>query len=97
MMRYATVNDVSFPDLLAMTQGQLESTITDLDFLESLAAKHCFLVPPWVVQASPTGGLAKVARVTYTLDGEMDKPAILVAVARKLEAVRRLGERRFRI
>ncbi|HVT82948.1 MAG TPA: hypothetical protein VHM90_20085 [Phycisphaerae bacterium] len=96
-MRYATINNIPFPDLVAMSQGRLECTITDLDFLESLAAKHCFLVPPWVMRASPAGGLAKITRVTYTLDGEMDKPAILVAVARKLADLGRMRGRRFRI
>ena len=99
MMRYATVNSISFSDLLAMCRGELEDTITDLDFLESLAAKHCFLVPPWVMQASPSGRLAKVAHVTYKLDGELDKPAILVAVARELSSGHRRPQfrGRFRI
>jgi hypothetical protein len=80
-----------------MCQGHLENTITDLDFLESLAAKRCFLVPPWVMLATPRGGLVKITRVTYTLDGQLDKPAILVAMARKLREIRALHQthRRF--
>lgn len=96
-MRYATAHSIPFPDLLAMCQGHLESTITDLDFLESLAVKRCFLVPPWVMLTTPRGGLIKVTRVTYTLDGQLDKPAILVAMARRLREIRRVGQlhRRF--
>ncbi len=85
-MTFNTLNLISAHDLMAMADGTLENTVTDLDFLEPLARRHCFLVPPWVRQASPTGGLSKITRLVYTIDGELDKPRILLAVARKLHA-----------
>ena len=83
-MRYATSQAVSIRDLVAMSHGVLENTITDMDFLETLARRRCFLVPPWVMQAGADGQLSKVTRVMYSLDGELDKPGVLLAVARKL-------------
>jgi hypothetical protein len=91
-MVFNTLNLLTAGDLKAMADGVLENTITDMDFLETLAKRHCFLVPPWVLQASREGELQKVTRVVYTVDGELDKPRILLAVARELRA-RRLRER----
>jgi hypothetical protein len=85
-MRFATFNQVSLHDLTEMANGNLEDTLTDFDFLQTLADRHCFIVPPWVMQASPTGGLRKVTRLIYTVDGHLDKPRLLVAVARQLDA-----------
>jgi hypothetical protein len=90
-MSFATLNSLSLQDLMAMANGTLEHTVTDMDFLETLAARHCLLVPPWVLLASPAGHLRKVTRLIYTVDGELDKPRILLTVARKLRA-RRLQE-----
>lgn len=84
-MRFVTINDVSLPDLIAMASGAMETTITDLDFLETLAANGCFLVPPWVLRASPTGALTRVTRLVYDVDGQLDKAGILVATARQLK------------
>jgi hypothetical protein len=83
-MPFATLSQLRTPDLLAMASGLLEDTLTDLDFLETLAAKQCFLVPPWVVQANPTGGLAKITRLVYNIDGKLDKPRILLNAAKRL-------------
>ena len=83
-MRFATFNHVPLSDLVEMVQGNLENTITDLDFLETLAVQHCFMVPPWIMRATPSGELKKVARLVYTVDGQLDKPRLLVAVARQL-------------
>ncbi len=91
-MIFTTLNLLSAQDLMAMVDGTLENTVTDMDFLETLARRHCLLVPPWVLQASPMGGLRKVTRLVYTVDGELDKPRILLQVARVLRA-RRLRER----
>jgi len=90
-MGFATFNDISACDLLAMADGTLEDTITDMDFLESLAGRHCLVVPPWVLRAAPAGGLSKVTRLVYTTDGELDKPRILLAVARELRVNLALG------
>jgi hypothetical protein len=83
-MRFVTVNDVSLRDLVAMANGEMEATISDLDFLETLASYGCFLAPPWVLRAGPTGSLTKVTRLTYDIDGQLDKARILVATARFL-------------
>ena len=90
-MGFATFNQISAHDLLAMADGMLEDTITDMDFLETLAGRHCVVVPPWVLRASPAGGLSKVTRLVYTTDGDLDKPRILLAVARELRRERALG------
>lgn len=81
-MRFVTVNDVSLRDLIAMANGAMETTITDLDFLETLAAHGCFVAPPWVLRASPTGSLSRVTRLVYDFDGQLDKARVLVAAAR---------------
>ena len=60
-MRFATFNHVSLNDLVEMVHGNLENTITDLDFLETLADQHCFMVPPWIMQAGPSGELKNLA------------------------------------
>lgn len=83
-MRFVTINEVSLPDLIAMANGSMEATVTDLDFLETLAAHGCFVVPPWVLRASPTGNLARVTRLVYDVDGQLDKARILVNAARQL-------------
>jgi hypothetical protein len=83
-MRFVTVNDVSLRDLIAMANGAMEATITDLDFLETLASRGCFLAPPWVLRASPSGALTRVTRLIYDVDGQLDKARILVAAARHL-------------
>ena len=83
-MPFVTLNQLRLPDILAMASGTLEDTLTDLDFLETLAARQCFLVPPWVVRAAPAGGLSKITRLIYTMDGKLDKPRILLATAKEL-------------
>jgi len=87
-MRFATLNQISLHDLMAMADGTLENTITDMDFLETLAAQKCFLLPPWVVCAKTNGQLCRVAPLVYTFDGELDKPRVLIAVANALHAAR---------
>jgi hypothetical protein len=94
-MTFATLNLLSADDLTAMADGTLENTITDMDFLETLASRHCLMVPPWVLQASPHGTLRKVTPLVYTVDGELDKPRILLNLARELDA-RRVQEGRER-
>lgn len=83
-MAFATLHNLSLADLLAMASGTLEDTLTDMDFLETLAAKHCFIAPPWVLRADASGKLCKVTRLVYNLDGKLDKPRILLATARQL-------------
>jgi hypothetical protein len=98
-MGFATLNQLSVEDLLAMADGTLEDTISDMDFLETLAWQWCVVVPPWVLLTSDTGGLTKVTSLRYTVDGDLDKPRILLAVAGYLRQGRladRFGKR-FRI
>ena len=83
-MRFSTLNKIPFPELEAMASGLIEDTITDMDFLETLAAKHCLLVPPWIVHTSRDGTMVRLTRLVYTVDGELDKARLLLLVARQL-------------
>jgi hypothetical protein len=83
-MRFATFNQLSLHDLTEMANGTIEDTVNDFDFLQTLADQRCFIVPPWILQASPGGTLRKVARLVYTVDGQLDRSRLLVAVARQL-------------
>ncbi len=94
-MGFATFNQISVYDLLAMADGTLEDTITDMDFLETLAGQRCVVVPPWVLLTSMTGSLTKVTPLVFTVDGDLDKPRILLAVARFMRRRRELGMGRF--
>lgn len=98
-MPFATLHRLSAADLAAMASGALEDTLTDMDFLETLAAQRCFIVPPYVLLASQDGGLEKVAPLLYTIDGRLDKPRILLNVARILRRQKALAllQRRFSI
>jgi hypothetical protein len=89
-MRFATVNDIALSDLVAMARGSLEDTLSDFDFLETLARHRCFLVPPYVLKADKQGQLERVARLTYNEDGQLNKARVLIAIARHLRAKRRL-------
>lgn len=83
-MRFATYNQLSLHDLTEMVGGNLQDTITDFDFLQTLADQHCFIVPPFIMQARPSGNLRTVTRLVYTTDGQLDKSRLLVAVAQQL-------------
>jgi hypothetical protein len=85
-MTFATLHDLSAQDLLAMANGTLENTVTDMDFLETLAGWRMFIVPPWVMEALPKGGLRKVTRLVFTVDGNVDKPQILLKAGRYMKA-----------
>ena len=45
------------------------------------------VMPPWVYHIGPGGKLAKLTPVKYGADYNLDKPAILLAVMRKLPTV----------
>ena len=97
-MRFATlVAQWSLQDLKAHMDGCSPSLVSDQDFLETLAAHKCFLAPPWVIRANPTGQLARVAKLTYDVDGNLDKPRVLLDVAREFrraeKARTRFGDR----
>src|SRR5690348_7876585 len=84
LMSFSTLNKIPLPELKAMADGSLADTITDMDFLETLAAQHCLVVPPWIMETRPDGSLSRLTRVVYTTDGELDKARMLLAVARQL-------------
>lgn len=94
-MRFFTlVSELSLRDLRAMAEGQIEGTVTDMDFLETLAAHKCLLVPPWVMRVSREGGLARVTPLVYDPDGQIDKARVLLAAERRLRQPRsRFGSR----
>jgi hypothetical protein len=98
-MTFTTLHDLSAHDLVAMANGTLENTITDMDFLETLAGWRMFVVPPWVMEALPDGGVRKVTRLVFTVDGNLDKPRILLKIGRYMKAQntpKRFG-RRFQV
>ena len=80
-MSTAVLAKLSPIELKAMKDGCSQFAVSDLDFLETLAAHKCFLAPPWVLRANPTGRLARVAQISYDADGNIDKPGVLLAVA----------------
>jgi hypothetical protein len=93
-MTFATSHDISAHDLVAMASGMMEDTISDLDFLETLAGWRMFIVTPWVMEALPEGRLRKVTRLKFTVDGEVDKAKVLLTVAREVRRTReRIGGR----
>jgi hypothetical protein len=81
---FSTLNKIPLPDLKAMADGMIADTVTDMDFLETLAAQHCLLVPPWIMETRSDGSLNRLIRVVYTTDGELDKARMLLQVARQL-------------
>ena len=91
-MRFVTLlSELSLQDLHAMADGVMEDTVTDMDFLETLAAHKCFLVPPWVVRANAAGGLSKVTPLIYDEHGQIDKPRVLLQMAHRVSTSRFRG------
>ena len=89
-MGFATnVGQLSLNDLKAIMNGCSQSLVSDVDFLETLAAQKCFLVPPWVLRANPAGNLARVAPITYDGDGNLDKARVLLTVASEFRRARK--------
>jgi hypothetical protein len=93
-MRFVTlVNELSLKDLKAIMNGCPSFSLSDMDFLETLAAHKCLIVTPWILRAGPEGGLARVAKLSYDMDGNIDKPRVLIAVAKELRRAKRIGPR----
>jgi hypothetical protein len=89
-MKFETLlSQLSPSDLRAMASGCSPISISDMDFLETLAAHKCLIVTPWVMRADPSGGLARVAKLTYDLDGNIDKARVLIAVAKEFRRAKR--------
>jgi hypothetical protein len=93
-MRFATlIAQLSPNDLKEVMNAGSHSLVSDMDFLETLAAHKCFLITPWVIRANPSGQLARVARLTYDIDGNIDKPRVLLEVAREFRRARKRAQR----
>jgi len=71
-------------DLEALAAGKREGELDDMEFFETLAQKHCMVMPPWVYHVDPEGHLEKVTAVRYTPDYHLDKPRMLLAVMDRL-------------
>lgn len=71
--------------LEAMAKGRTDATIDDMEFFETLAHKHCLLMPPWIYRVNSTGQLEEVTPVRYTDDYQLDKPSILLALMNRLQ------------
>ncbi len=84
-MRFVTlVNELSLEDLHAIARGLSPKSVSDRDFHETLAVHKCFVVPPWVVRANPTGGLTRICQMQYDALGNIDKCRMLLRVAQIL-------------
>jgi hypothetical protein len=83
-MKFVTqVSGLSLGELKAIARNSMQCTVSDIDFFQTLSAHRCFLVPPWVMRAQPNGGLAKMTRVVYDSNGNLDKVQILLLVAKE--------------
>jgi hypothetical protein len=89
-MKFVTlIHQLSLSDLKAMAEGCSPISVSDMDFLETLAAHKCILVTPWVMRANPSGGLARVAKLTYDHEGNIDKARVLIDVAKEFKRAKR--------
>ena len=71
-------------DLEALAEGKSSGELDDMEFFETLAQKHCLVMPPWVYHVDPAGHLEQVTPVRYTADYHLDKPRMLLAVMDRL-------------
>jgi hypothetical protein len=85
------LSELSVSDLQLMAKGCMHSTVNDLDFLETLSARRCIVVPPWVVRVQPSGGLARVTRLVYDADGNVNKVRVLLDMAREFRRAEKRG------
>jgi hypothetical protein len=83
MAKLVALVDLSLKDLKAMMNACSQFSISDSDFLETLAAHKCLIVTPWVVRANPSGQLARVAPLSFDAEGNIDKPRVLIEVAKE--------------
>ena len=52
MRSITRMSELTLPELKALAAGELEYAVSDRDFLEILARRGCFVVSPWVVNAT---------------------------------------------
>ena len=75
---------LSRQDLQALAEGKRPGEVDDMEFFETLAQKHCMVMPPWVYHVDTQGHLKQVTPVRYTTDYHLDKPRMLLAVMDRL-------------
>ena len=83
-MRNLHVGCLGKDELQAITEGKLDHPIDDMECFETLAAKGCLVMPPWIYHVGKDGKLEKVTAVRYTADYALDKASILLAVMQRL-------------
>ena len=71
-------------DLEKIAAKKSGSAIDDMEFLETLACKHCMVMPPWIYHVTKDGALEKLTPVRYSEDYSLDKATILLAVMERL-------------
>ena len=71
-------------DLEALADGTRPGELDDMEFFETLAKRHCTVMPPWIYHVDHDGHLEKVTAVRYTLDYHLDKARMLLAVMDRL-------------
>jgi hypothetical protein len=84
-MRFVTrLAELSLDDLKAVAAGQMEFSVSDMEFLETLGAHGCLVLSPWVVRLGADGMIARVTPVVFDENGNIDKIRVLIGVARVL-------------
>lgn len=78
------VEEIPLQALLSLMREHPEPAMTDKDFLEQLAARRCFLVPPWILRAKPEGGLERIALITFNRHLNVDKTQTLATVRKTI-------------
>ena len=87
------VEDIPLKALLSLVHGPADPLMTDKDFLEQLAVRRCFLVPPWILRAKGDGGLERVALITFDRHLNVDKPKTLANALKILDDTEKPQER----
>ena len=84
MRTVAHAHRLSKMELEEIATGAKDEHIDDMEFLETLARRHCMIMPPWIYHVARDGHLEHVTPVRYTETYELDKANILLAVMKRL-------------
>ena len=80
-MKVATdVDSWSVGELRDIAQAAAHALVSDLDFLETLAARRCVLAPPWVLRLRADGEAERVMPIAYDKHMNISKSEILIRV-----------------
>src|SRR5271157_5369533 len=91
-MQFTTsISELSVGELRAVARGAIPCEVSDCDFLATLSDHRCFILNSWVVRAQPSGGLARVVKLSYDARGNLNKVRILLGVAREFRKAERRG------